>query len=126
MAKGQSFLVPDKNIQGDTFHLHVIISNPDDDDNVLAVPVCTYSDKPWQDTSCLLPAGCHPFVNKRSYISYQNAKEMSLVKIFNGIQKGLLIRKDDFDMRFVQDMQKGAESSMSLPNKFSRFFKLFV
>jgi hypothetical protein len=67
MVKGQAFLnVPDKTSRGDIRHLNIIITNPDDDNNVLVVPVCTYREKDGepllgQDPSCVLPAGCHPY-----------------------------------------------------------------
>jgi hypothetical protein len=34
---------------------------------------------------------------------------MSYVEIFNGIKKGILIRKEDMDPSVVQDMQRGAD-----------------
>jgi hypothetical protein len=131
MAKGQAFLnVPDKTARGEIRHLNVVITNPDDDNNVLIVPVCTYREKdgkplPGQDTSCLLPVGCHPFVKERSYIRYRNAVAMNLINIFNGLNNGKLERKPDFDIHFVQDMQRGAEESIFLPEKFKRFFEYF-
>jgi len=132
MARGQSFLnVPDKTSRGEIRHLNVIITEPDDDNNVLVVPVCTYREKngiPFngQDDSCILPAGCHPFIKEKSYVRYRNALAMCLVDIFNGLNKGRLIKQADFDIRFVQDMQKGAEESVSIPEKLKRFFEHFL
>jgi hypothetical protein len=132
MAKGQSFLsTPDRTARGEIRHLNVVITNPDNDNNVLVVPVCTYREKdgkPFsgQDESCLLPAGCHPFVKTRSFINYGKAKAMSLVEIFNGLHKGKLIKQQNIDNRFVQDMQRGAEESIFIPEKLKRFFEFFV
>jgi len=132
MAKGQSFLnVPDKTARGEIRHLNVVITEPDDDNNVLVVPVCTYREKDGrplsgQDSSCLLPPGCHPFIKEKSYINYRKALAMSLVDIFNGLKKGKLIDKADFDNRFVQDMQRGAEETIFLPEKLKRFFDYFL
>ena len=81
---------------------------------------------PGQDLSCILPAGCHPFVKNKSYISYQNAKSMNLIDVVNGFFKGMIVRKEDFEMRYVQDMQKGAEESQFLPEKLKRFFSYFL
>ena len=132
MGIGQAFLnVPDITSRGVIRHLNVVITNPDDENNVLVVPVCTYREKdgkpfPGQDLSCLLPAGCHPTVKEKSYIRYHNARAMSLIDIFNGLNNGKLVRKKDFDAFFVQDMQRGAESSSFLPDKFKRFFDYFL
>jgi len=131
MARGQTFLnVPDKTTRGEIHHLNVVITNPDDDNNVLVVPVCTYREKdgkplPGQDASCLLPVGCHPFIKEKSYIRYRNAKSMNLIDIFNGLNNGKLARKPDIDIYFVQDMQRGAEESIFLPEKYKRFFEYF-
>ena len=131
MAKGQAFLnVPDTTARGEIRHLNVIITEPDDENNVLVVPVCTYREKngtplPGQDSSCLLPIGCHPFVKEKSYVRFLNSKAMNLVDIFNGLQKGSLVEKQNFDARYVQDMQKGAEITPFIPEKLKRFFEYF-
>jgi hypothetical protein len=132
MGKGQTFLnTPDKTSRGGIRHLNIIITNPDDDNNVLVVPVCTCREKdgkPFlgQDLSCLLPAGCHPFIKEKSYIRYHHAKVMNLIDIFNGLNKGKLKRQEDIDIHFVQDMQRGAEESPFLPEKLKMFFEYFL
>ena len=132
MAKGQAFLnEPDTTARGEIRHLNVVISNPDEDNNVLVVPVCTYHEKsgkplPGQDLSCLLPASSHPFIKVKSYIRYSNARSMNLIDIFNGLQKGKLVKQQNMDIRLVQDMQKGAEESIFLPGKLKQFFEHFI
>ena len=132
MAKGQSFLnEPDNTVRGKIRHLNVVITEPDEDNYVLVVPVCTYREedgKSWlgQDLSCILKAGCHSFIKVKSYISYRNAKAMSLVDIFNGLQKGRLTKQPDFDTCIIQDIQRGAEESIYLPEKYKRFFNYFL
>jgi hypothetical protein len=70
MGKGQSFLnSPDDTKRGAIRHLHVVITEPDEENTVLVVPVCTYREEngkplPGQDDSCILPADCHPFIKK--------------------------------------------------------------
>ena len=132
MGKGLSFLSePNKTARGEIRHLNVVITEPDNEKSVLVVPICTYREKngkpfPGQDPSCLLPAGCHPFVKTRSFVNYGKAQSMTFANIFNGLKKGKLIAKEDFDARFVQDMQRGAEESLFLPEKLKRFFEYFI
>jgi hypothetical protein len=132
VVRGQSFLkLPDKTARGEIRHLNVVITEPDEENNVLVVPVCTYrvkDGKPFsgQDESCLLPAGCHPFIMARSYISYRNATAMNLIEIFNGLSKGKFIKKQDFENQFIQDIQRGAEESIFLQEKLKRFFDYFM
>jgi hypothetical protein len=83
--------------------------------NVLVVPVCTYREKDGK-----------PFIKEKSYIKYRNALAMSLIDIFNGLRKGKLVKQLNFDNRFVQDMQRGAEESIFLPEKLKTFFEYFL
>jgi hypothetical protein len=73
MAKGQTFLSEkEKTSKGLTRHLNVIITEPTEDMSYLVVPVTTYREDangrptPGQDDSCILAAGCHPFIKHKS------------------------------------------------------------
>jgi hypothetical protein len=132
MAKGQTFLSEEeKTSRGLVRHLNVIITEPTEDLNYLITPVTTYREDahgrpyPGQDDSCILPAGCHPFIKHKSYVRYKNARKMSAYEILVGLQKGLLIRKEAMDPAIVQDMQRGAEESPHLPEELAAFFQFF-
>jgi hypothetical protein len=133
MAKGTAFLSEEEPAsKGPKRHLNVIITEPTEDMNYLVVPVTTYHEDskgrpiPGQDESCILKAGCHPFIKHKSFVQYRNAKRMSAPEIVIGIHKGLLIRKEDMDPAVVQDMQRGAEESRWLPVELTPFFKYFL
>jgi hypothetical protein len=133
MAKGQAFLSEEEQTsKGPARHLNVIITEPTEDMNYLVVPVTTYHEDvnghpiPGQDNSCVLQAGSHPFIKHKSYVRYRNARQMNALEIVIGIQKGLLIRKEDMAPAVVQAMQQGAEISPSLPKEFASFFKYFL
>lgn len=133
MAKGHAFLSEEERTsKGPTRHLNVIITEPTEDMNYLVVPVTTYHEDaegrpiPGQDDSCILKAGSHSFIKHKSYVRYKNARQMSALEILIGIQKGLLIKKDDMNPTIVQDMQRGAEESPFLPKEFIPFFKYFL
>ncbi|AEF84832.1 conserved hypothetical protein [Treponema primitia ZAS-2] len=133
MAKGQSFLSEEEpTSKGLTRHLNVIITEPTEDMNYLVVPITSYREDtngnpiPGQDDSCILKAGSHPFLKHKSYVRYKNARQMSAVEILVGIQKGLLIRKEDMNPRIIQEMQRGAEDSPHLPEELRYFFKFFL
>jgi hypothetical protein len=132
MAKGDTFLSEEEQTsKGPTRHLNVIITEPTEDMNYLVVPVTTYYEDanglpiPGQDNSCILKAGSHPFIKRKSYVRYRNARQMGALEIVIGIQKGLLIKKEDMDPTIVQNMQRGAEESSFLPKEFIPFFKYF-
>jgi len=98
MAKGSAFLSEaEQTSRGPTRHLNVIITEPDNEQNYLVVPVTTYREdangRPFrgQDASCILPPGCHPFIKRKSYVRYKNARQMSALEIVIGIHKELLV-----------------------------------
>jgi hypothetical protein len=133
MAKGQAFLSEEEQTsKGPTKHLNVIITEPTEDQLYLVVPIATYREDangrpgPGQDNSCILKAGCHPFIKHKSYVRYKNARRMSAFEILVGIQKELLVKKEDMDPIIVQDMQRGAEESLFLPKELTSFFKYFL
>jgi hypothetical protein len=132
MSKGQAFL--DAEVQtrnGPARHLNVIITNPDDEQTFLTIPICTYQriggrPLPGQDESCLLSPGCHPFIDKESYVLYKKARALSFAKLFNGIRQGLFKKQLDMPKEIVQDMQRGAEASPFFPEELKRFFEYFL
>jgi hypothetical protein len=133
MAKGQTFLgEEEKSSKGPIRHLNVVITEPSEDMNYLVVPVTTYRKDangrpaPGQDDSCVLAAGCHPFIKHKSYVHYKYARQMSAFEILIGIQKGLLIKKEDMAPAIIQNMQRGAEESPNLPEGLVRFFQFFL
>jgi hypothetical protein len=79
-----------------------------------------------QDNSCILPEGCHPFIKRKSFVQYSHARAINVVDIFNGLQKGKIIKKEEFSAFYVQDMQRGAELTRKLPAKLKRFFGFFL
>jgi hypothetical protein len=132
MSKGVAFLdVEVQTRNGPARHLTVIITNPDDDRNFLAVPVSTYvkingKPLPGQDESCLLTPGCHPFIKRKSYALYKKAKAISFQQLYNGLNRGLFVRQPNMAKEIIQDLQRGAELSIFFPEELKRFFSFFL
>jgi hypothetical protein len=49
-----------------------------------------------------------------------------LVEMLKGLLKGLIVKKEDMAQKYVQDMQRGAETSPYLPEEFYHFFEFFL
>jgi hypothetical protein len=132
MSKGLAFLdVEVQTRNGPARHLNVIITNPDDERNFLVVPICTYQEingkpLPNQDESCLLSAGCHPFIKKKSYALYRKAKAVSFQTLYNGFRKGVFTKQPDMTKEVIQDLQRGAELSRFFPEELKLFFSFFL
>jgi hypothetical protein len=132
MGKKQAFLSDyDNTPKGPVRHLNVVVTEADEDLCHLVVPITTYrrgkNGKPFggQDESCVLPAGCHPFIKHESYVLYAKSRKMSYAEIFNGLKRGILIRKEDMPTQYLQDMQKGATISPYLPDELLHFLDYF-
>lgn len=126
MGKGQSFLADDKTSRGIIKHLRVVISDIDAENEYLVVCVTTwYEGVRGQDSSCILEAGCHNFIKHKSWVDFSRSKAMGYAEIFNGLKKGLLIKKDDLAPELVVKIQEAARISEFLPTELERFFEYF-
>ncbi|MCH3917121.1 MAG: hypothetical protein LKE40_06620 [Spirochaetia bacterium] len=127
MGKNQTFLSePEETHHGKYRHLRVVITDADENRDYLVVSITTWHEElPGQDDSCILSAGCHPFITHKSWVDYSRSRVMNYMEIFNGIQKGLLIRKEDMPVAVIALIQEGAEKTDFLPEEFRRFFDYF-
>ena len=126
--KGTSFLSGGNLTE--ILHLHVVISDADEEFNCLVVPVTTWREdngKPlrWQDKSCVLQVGAHPFIRHKSWIFYARARAMSFKEIYDGIRNGLLVEKEKMSDIMVLEIQQGAKDTKFLPGELKHFFNYF-
>lgn len=123
MPKKQSFLdAPLKKIN--KRHLRVIITDANAQNEFLSVPVDTLQNN-FQDKSCILEPGEHSFIKVKSFVNYAYAEVLNFSQVFNGIKKGLFIKKEDISDDLLKRIQAGAKKSKRLDNKFKIWFDLF-
>lgn len=123
MLKGKSYLdkpVTDLQIK----HLRIIISNPNEDNEFLTVSVDTFKFD-WQDSSCIINSGEHPFIKHKSFVNYRYAEVISFGKIFNALRLGLFIKKEDVSPELLLKIQNGARVSRHFDEKLKSWFDLF-
>jgi hypothetical protein len=132
MAKGQTFLGEKLPSPGGRLcrHLTIVISDCDSEGNYMAVPVTTFRKevenlRHEQNCSCILTAGEHSFITHTSWVCLSRSRMLTYREIFNGIQKGLLIRKEDIAPDVLLRIQSGARKSVFLPEKFAHFQDCF-
>lgn len=124
--KGKTFLSDDNTKRGVIKHLRIIISEADAINEFLVVYVTTWHENVrGQDNTCVLNAGCHPFIKHKSWIDFSRSEAMNYAKIYNGIKKGLLIKKEDMPFEIINRIQKGAMKSEFFPSSLERFFEYF-
>ena len=116
MGKGQTFLSQSEKTPSGLYkrHLRIIITEADQELNHVVVTVRTYKGR-GIDTSCIIEAGEHPFIEHRSVVDFARTRVMSYTEIFNGINRGLLIRKEDVSPELLSRIQDAAKSSTRIP-----------
>ena len=70
-----------------------------------------------QDNSCIIEYGEHYFIKVRSFVNYHYARVLNFLHVFNGLQKGVLIRKENVSEELLKRIQDGAKKSNRLNNK---------
>ena len=105
-------------------HLRIVITELSQDNELLTVPLDTFHGS-FQDTSCIINQGEHPFVKTRSFINYRYAKVLSFTQVFNGLQKGLFIRKEDVSEELLKRIQDRAKRTKHLAQELKCWFALF-
>lgn len=123
MPKGQSFLDEPLNTSSKR-HLRIVITDSNENNEFLTVPLDTLRNR-FQDVSCIVEPGEHPFVKVRSFINYKYAVTVNYAQLFNGISKGIFIRKEDVSADLLTRIQNGAKISANFRRELKVWFKLF-
>lgn len=126
MPKKQTFLSETEHTPSgkDKRHLRVVITDPDNDQNQVVVSITTlrYAS---QDRSCVLKPGEHPFIKNESIVDFRRTTVMSYMQIFNGIKKGLLIKKEDVSDELLLKIQSAAAKSKYISDEIKSMFVYF-
>jgi len=101
-------------------HLHVVITDPDQSDCVVLVSITTERDR--SDTMTRLAAGCHPFINLPSVITYNYSKLLPCTQIKNMIASGDATAKEDASETIVRRAQAGLLETTRAPQEVKEFF----
>ncbi|MBP3367024.1 MAG: hypothetical protein J6K96_08575 [Treponema sp.] len=123
MPKGQTFLdepVTEEEIR----HLRVVITDANDDNEFLTVSIDTFRSR-YQDASCIIQPGEHPFIKHTSFVNYRYAKVISFAKIFNGLRNHIFLRKEDVSEELLKKIQEGAKRTKYLSREHKIWFELF-
>jgi hypothetical protein len=114
---------------GDTFiltsldhHLRIIVSDPQIDPDQIVIVNMTECDKDG-DCSCQISIGDHPFVTKRSVISYRDGSIVTLKKLHEISKKGLIKHGQPVSDKLLDRIRQGAFSSDFLPENCRRILE---
>jgi hypothetical protein len=105
MQCGKAFLLYDDENPSSKPHLHVVISDPDENDCIVLVSVTTERFR--SDTTTRLEPKIHPFIDNPSVIAYAYSKKMACDQLRRMIENGDAIPKQDASDVVVKRAQAG-------------------
>lgn len=120
MKCGSTYLLYDDDDPTSKPHLHVVISDPDENDRIVLVSVTTERAK--SDTTTRLQAGIHPSIPDPSVVAYHYSKVMSCSQLKNLIETGDAIPKAAASASIVQRAQAGMQETYRAPREVQECF----
>jgi mRNA-degrading endonuclease toxin of MazEF toxin-antitoxin module len=121
MRCGSTFLLYDDDQNDGKPHLHIVISDADENDNVVLVSVTTERAK--SDTMVRLAAGDHPFIEHPSVITYAYSKVMTCAQIRGLEASGDARAKEQASDRLVERAQFGMLETDRAPEEVQECFR---
>ncbi len=106
---------------GDTFlvvrpynHLYMVISDPAlDADKVVIVNFTTHS--PDEEQNCVLEAGEHTFISRKTAVRYKDARVVSVSSLQNLVRANQMTMREPLSEDVLQRVRDGAALSDFLP-----------
>lgn len=109
---------------GDTFinhdkqpaHLWVVLSDPiQDPDRVICVSFSTYRGKPYEEQTCILEPGCHPFITRRTRVCFGLSEQRSAASINLLMRIHKIVAKDPIGPELLKLLRERAAGSQMIP-----------
>jgi len=119
--EGATLLMPSGN-QGD--HLFIVLNNPTiftgygSHPCVVLVNLSTVRTETQHDSTCLLPAGCHPFVKQESYVRYRAARIETVAHLSAGVAQGLFKPHNPIPADLLASIKNGLKISPFTKREF--------
>jgi hypothetical protein len=120
---GDSFMLPKPG--RDTEHLWVLITGPEPATHE-AIMVNITTQRPHSDTTTILNAGDHPFIQKPSVVFYSDARIVDTRLLDQAIQSGAYRNHAAFSPQVLARIQAGVAASMLTPKKIQNAFRKFA
>lgn len=105
-------------------HLFVILTPRCDNHSHLLVPICSIVDGIRFDQTCLLEAGCHEFLVRRSYVLYSKCDNVHHVRLVDLVEKQYYHVKDQLEQRFFDEVCDGVLTSPFTPRWARNYYRL--
>lgn len=112
-TKRATILVPSGTAaRPDLKHLFVILSDPfGKPPKCLLVSISSIKDGAYHDPTCLLYEGDHPFIQRPSFVRYQQCWVEDVAKLEAGVRAGYFVRREMMDGEIVARILAGCINS---------------
>lgn len=104
-------------------HLWALITAPDPKSGD-AVMVNLTTQRPHSDTTTIIHAGEHPFVDRPTVVFYADARMVDVKILEEGLRQGLLRQHAALSAEVLQRIQEGLFVSRFTPDKIETAFKM--
>lgn len=103
-------------------HLHVCVTAPDKDGNVLCVPIGSHQEG--MDTTCILDKGDHDYITRKSIVYYGHAKIKKSKLIIDNINSKNYEHWEDVKQDVFSRVTKGVLSSTHMKPALRSYARL--
>lgn len=125
---GATLHMPSGPLTGSGRHLFVVLNSPRNFDNygpALCVALVNLSSVPSSenvkyDTTCVLPAGCHPSIISNSYVYYKGTRLEQLRDVQARLLDGLYIPGEPVAQTLLQKIRDGLIASPFTKREFKQ------
>lgn len=122
---GATLLIPSG--PGGEKHLFVVLNDPKPFPGygarpcVVLVNVSTFKLGAERDATCILEAGCHPFVNQKSFVVYRSARVEPLAQVAQLVKQSFFKPQPPIDKALLKRIKTGLKSSAFTKREFKQF-----
>lgn len=107
----------------DRKHLFIVISGPVNDEQlVLLVSISSVKPNLWNDQSCLLFPGDHPFIKRDSFVDYSSSRIEPAEKLAKAVDQGIFVPREPVSQDLFDRICAGVLASRRTPKDIKRFF----
>jgi len=116
-------------LSGPVEHLHVVMNDPifsgeHGKNSVLVVNVTSVKQGVYFDPTCVLTPGCHPFVNRESYVVYKHAVVLGVDRLVEGCAAGEVRPHQAASPDLFTTIRDGFDQSKHVHPKIARFIRV--
>ncbi len=115
-------------LSGPVHHLHIVMNDPvfspeHGDERVLMVNISSVNPDRRYDIACILDPGCHPFIDRQSYVYYKEAAVFAVPKLVSHIEMGRIIARPAINDEVFNLVRGAFDTYLHVKPKIMRFLK---